>query len=197
MTLELNETSFMHFLMKSILLFILFQTIQGCMETPQNNLETDLCFYQTDGTGPSKGVKLNINYPCTWKIRDNNKPGMVKQFFKPDSKFGFSLFINEVALDYKVNKADMESMLKELGTVLSVKEIKIIGKDAIETVAEGSFKSSMGTIYTKIKDYTFVHEGKAITFAFTTESEDKVEAERLFDENEKLFEKLVSDITLY
>ncbi len=187
--------------MKSLKLYILtliiFQSMQSCVEPFTTSPKEEFCYFQTDGTGKSLGIKMKIGYPCTWQTRSKDHPGMVQQFYIPDGKFGLSLFINDLPLGSKLDKETMEAMMKEMGTVVSVKDIKIKGRNVIETMVEGSFESPMGIVYSNLRDYSFLHNGKAISFGFSSESENKEEAANLLVENKELFNKIISETIIF
>jgi hypothetical protein len=193
--------------MRSIfLLLLLLKFLNIAAQNNPANFWNNRCYFETDGTGKSTGLKIKLSYPCTWIQSDGDRPHVVKKF---SYNLGDGRSVNQsltiIKMPAELSKKEIQEMftkegLKEMasesGTFVSGRKIKIDGIDCGETVIKFKRESPVATINIYLMQYLMVYKDKMISLAFAASALTENEAETLFISYKILFQGLATNTIL-
>lgn len=97
--------------------------------------------YQTDGTGKSQGIKLNVQLPRSWAAKEGERPHIVRKW-QSENGTGLELILLDIrdAQGYNPTKKEMEEFVRS-------GEVKEAVPEGATYVASGNFTLEMRTGY--------------------------------------------------
>lgn len=128
--------------------------------------------YQTDGTGKSQGIRLNLQFPRSWIAKEGERPHIVQKWVSENGT-GLEMITLDIrdAQGYNPNKKEIEEFVKS-------GEVKDSVPEGSTYVASGNFTLEMRTgywvqmamplerarmkIYQEVLMYQFFFRGKAV-----------------------------------
>jgi len=174
-------------------------------DSPSDFLK-DKCSFETDGTGKSLGLKIKIAYPCIWTQANGDRPHVVKKFsygFGDGSSIIQSLTISKMpATPSKKEIAELftqeglREMVKDLGTFISGRKVKIDGNDCGEAIVKVKRETPAATVYFYFIQYYLIYKDKMINIAFATGGKTETEAKKLYDKYKLLLQTLATNTVI-
>lgn len=167
---------------------------------------SNLCNFETDGTGKSVGLKVKVKYPCNWVISDADRPHNVKKF---SYSFGDGRFMNYVLtikkLATKPSKSDITEMFtlkemketyKDYGIFESYKKYIVDGQDCVEVVIKNTRESPSATNYLYLIQYLIIYEDKLITLGFSAGAKSEIQSKVLYSDYNVLFKSIATNFVI-
>lgn len=164
--------------------------------------------YRTDGTGKSRGVKIGIEYPGSWRAKEGRRPHVVQNIASQNGK-GFESVMITIADDPDdLSEEDFlllqaEEMCESFapGTrTIDYGTVRIAGKQAIWgefdliTQRVGMEMEVHGLIF------TFLHKGNFVIIMFDAASSPAVaggNAKERFDRYARLFQVMLNSVDFF
>jgi hypothetical protein len=185
--------------------FLIFCNITFGQNSPSDFLN-DKCSYETDGTGKSMGLKIKLVHPCSWTQANGDRPHVVQKFsysFGDGSSLNQSLTISKMpATPSKKEIAELftqeglKEMVKELGTFVSARKVKIDGMDCGEVTVKVKRESPAVTIYMYFIQYYLIYKDKMINVSFAAGGKTETEAKNLYTKYKLLLQTLATNTVL-
>lgn len=128
--------------------------------------------YQTDGTGKSQGIKLNLQLPRSWAVKEGERPHIVKKWVSENGT-GLEIILLDIRDEQGYNPTK-----KEIEAFVRSGEVKEMVPEGSTYVASGNFTLEMRTgywvqmampieraemkFYQDVLMYQFFFQGKAV-----------------------------------
>ena len=146
------------------------------------------CVYEAKN---SDSIKAKIYYPCDWKLKINNNPGVIQYIANSSGTIALSFQVHSIEQGTLLSKELIRESIELYGKVISIKEAKLKGRNVIESIVETEFiDPNKGLAYSKILAFTFIDTTKGISLNFSSQSLDKNVADKQFSYYEKLWRQI-------
>jgi hypothetical protein len=170
--------------------------------TPNTDLD-NTCEYKTDGTGKSLGLKIKINYPCSWQQSDGQRPHRIKNINhgldinSGTASIGFSVYpMPTIRSNEEIDEMLTQDYIKESvpdgATLISGRKIKIDGLNSTEVEYKIIREMPLGTLYTYNLVYNIYYKDKLILVSYGVGSSSNDKALAKFEEYKTLFKALAT-----
>ena len=141
-----------------------------------------------------------------WTKSNGDRPHVVQKFFYSfgdGSSLNESLTISKIAESFtKKEKAllftedGLREMVKDLGTFVSARKVKIDGMDCGEVTVRIKRESPAVTIYMYLIQYYLIYKDKMINISFGTGGMEESQVKNLFNKYKLLFQTFATNTVL-
>jgi hypothetical protein len=179
-----------------------------CFANAQDTLATfgaNKCYYETDGSSKSLGVKIQLQRPCEWLPYMTQ--GMVQGFYfhaTRDQHFMQYLIIDKLPkrlakenIDTLFTEEGLKNLASELGYFfISGKQLKIDDMKAAEFVYKSTWKERKKTAFYYAAEYFLIYKSFVVKLTFKTKAPREADAASMFDTYKTFFQELGRSMVL-
>jgi hypothetical protein len=163
------------------------------------------CYFNTEGSEKSLGVKIKIEYPCEWKQMDGMRPNVIKNFVLDKLDYSISSTLSIKTLPDGMTKEDVDQVLEKvniekaglsLGEFLDGKKTNIDGLPTAEIHVRSVKDTPLGKLYINALYYYIYYKDKLIVLSYLSGSKDEPKSKDIFSENQFQFKKLATQLVV-